>query len=225
MDEAQVIAVCGLAFEAAIAAGPRVQVVRSVGLVDAALAGFPAGGGIISFGCAGGLDPALKPGDCLLPDAVHTPEGTIETDPHWLAALRRMLPYAGGGLITGASDPLCEKGDKDRLWRRIGARAVDMESHRAALLARKLGVPFVALRAVADPAWRRLPACAVAGLRGDGAATLAPVLRALAAHPAQLPSLLMLAADALAARRTLHAARALAGAAFALPRRATEGMR
>jgi hypothetical protein len=43
-------------------------------------------------------------------------------------------------------------------------------------------------------------------------------MRSLAAHPAQLPALVSLAASALAARRSLHAARALAGDAFALPR-------
>lgn len=217
MREAEVIAVCGLPFEAEIAAGPRVRVVRALGLPDEALHKLAVCAGIISFGCAGGLDPSLRPGDCLLPDAVQTPGGIVEADRQWLAALRRMLPYAHGGALAGASRPCSETADKERLWR-LGARAVDMESHRAALAARELGAPFVALRAIADPAWRTVPSCVLAGL-SSGEFALAPMLRALAAHPAQLPALLMLAADALVAKRTLQAARALAGDAFSIPLR------
>ncbi|GAB3463759.1 phosphorylase [Massilia terrae] len=220
MREAEVIAVCGLPFEAAIAAGPRVRVVRALGLPDEALRKLGVCAGIISFGCAGGLDPALRPGDCLLPDAVQTPAGIVEADRQWLAALRRMLPYAHGGALIGAARPCSEAADKVRLWR-LGARAVDMESHRAALAARSLGTPFVALRAIADPAWRTVPSCVLAGL-SSGEVALAPMLRALAAHPTQLPALLMLAADALVAKRTLQAARALAGDAFSVPRRAID---
>lgn len=205
----RVVAVCGLPFEAAIAAGPCVQVVCGPGLLD----DVDSCDGIISIGCAGGLDPSLHAGDCLLPDAVQTPEGLIDTDAHWRDALRHMLPYAGAGVLAGVAAPCCSVADKERLWR-LGARAVDMESHRAALAARRLGTPFVALRVVLDPAGRSVPSCALAGMN-DGRA--GPVLRALAAHPAQLPGLLMLTFYALAAKRTLYAARALAGNAFSFP--------
>ncbi len=215
MEDADVIAVCGLRFEAAIAAGPGVRVLRSLGMPEEAIGELKSCAGIISFGCAGGLDPMLRAGDCMLPEAVQTPEGAVETDAAWRAALRHMLPYASGGLLAGVSAPCSGSADKDRL-RRLGARAVDMESHRAALAARRLGIPFAVLRVIADPAARSIPSCALAGLRDDELA-LAPVLRALAAHPTQLPALLMLAVDALAAKRTLLAARALAGGRFSLP--------
>jgi len=71
---------------------------------------------------------------------------------------------------------------------------------------------------VLDPAQRSLPSSAIAGMRADGTTALMPVMRAVARHPGQLPALLRLASDALAAKRTLRAVRACVGAGFAMPR-------
>jgi hopanoid-associated phosphorylase len=211
MDE--VIAVCGMRAEAAIAAGPHVRVVHAAG-VGAALAGCR---GLISFGCAGALDPSLRAGDCLLPATVLTPQGPVSVDPAWREALRRMLPYAQDGCLAGVDAPVLSAPDKARRWHESGARAVDMESHMVALAARRHALPFAALRVIVDPASCSVPGCAAAALGADGTLRLPALLRALAAHPRELPALLALAGHALAARRSLHAARALAGDAFALP--------
>lgn len=212
--QGEVVAVCGMDFEAAIARGPHVRVVRAaeLGLLP------PTCAGLISFGCAGALDPSLHPGDCLLPDSVITPDGTAAVDPAWRESLRRLLPYAHGGLLAGVDAPVCTVEDKARLRRDTGARAIDMESHPAALAARQHGLRFAALRVIVDPSRCRVPASALAALGGDGTLSIAALLRSLGAHPADLPALVRLAVDALAARRSLHAARALAGDAFALPR-------
>jgi hopanoid-associated phosphorylase len=212
--EGSVIAVCGMRFEAAIAHGSNVRVVHAGGLAEA----LPGCRGLISFGCAGALDPALRPGDCVLPQAVLTPEGAVAVDPAWHEALRHMLPYAHGGILAGADAPVASVSDKARLWRASGACAVDMESHLAALAARRHGLRFAALRVIVDPAGRSVPDCALAAFGADGELSVAALMRSLAAHPAQLPALVALAGSALAARRSLHAARALAGDAFALPR-------
>src|SRR5512135_2689308 len=43
---------------------------------------------LVSFGLAGGLDPALRPGDLMLADSVILPDGgRIETDRTWRARL------------------------------------------------------------------------------------------------------------------------------------------
>ncbi|MFS2021811.1 hypothetical protein ACEN88_35270, partial [Massilia sp. CT11-108] len=50
----------------------------------------PAGwAGIISFGCAGGLDPDLACGDCVVATAVLTPDGLVATDPDWSLSLKQ----------------------------------------------------------------------------------------------------------------------------------------
>src|SRR5205085_3979179 len=94
-------------------------------------------GGIISFGCAGGLDPALSPGDCVLADAVLTPEGLARTDARWLQALHACLPAASVGLLAGTGAPATDSAAKARLWQQGRARTLDMESHVASLLARR----------------------------------------------------------------------------------------
>jgi hopanoid-associated phosphorylase len=173
--------------------------------------------GIISFGTAGGLEPALPPGACVIADEIAAPAGRYPVDAGWLRALQACLPEATRGTLAGVDQPMFGAADKARLWQSSGARAVDMESHRAALVAQRHGVPFAACRVVVDPAHRSLPAAATAGLREDGTTALMQVVRALAAHPGQLPALIRLASDADAAKRTLRVVRARVGRAFAMP--------
>jgi hopanoid-associated phosphorylase len=219
----RVIAVCGLRFEAAIAAGPDVAAVHALGigrlgaLAETMLSARGEYLGVISFGCAGGLDPGLAPGDCILAEAVESPSGLLRSDPAWLGALRARLDIARLGLLAGVIAPVTTAAQKARLRTETGALAVDMESYAAAQIARLHGLPFVALRVVVDTAEQSLPPCATAGLQGDGSAALLPVLRSLASSPGQLPALINLAAHAFAARRTLRSARTRAGPLFALP--------
>jgi hopanoid-associated phosphorylase len=221
-----VIVACGLPFEAALVAGEGIVVACGPGPrrvaqgIAALVAGAPAGtfAGIISFGCAGGLDPALASGACIVPDAVLTDHGECATDAAWTRALRARLPQARAGLLRGIDAPLASAADKARLWRDCGAGAVDMESHAAALAARRHGLPFAACRVVLDPAWRGLPGCALAALREDGGTDVAALLRALATAPGELGPLAALALDAWRARRALRRVRAQLGEALAPPR-------
>ena len=226
MTAGTVIVACGLPFEAALAAGEGIAVACGPGprriaqRIDALVDGAPAGTfvGIVSFGCAGGLDPALAAGSSIVPDGVLTDHGELATDAAWTRALRARLPQAHAGMLRGLDTPLASQGDKARLWRGCGAGAVDMESHAAALAARRHGLPFAACRVVLDPAWRSVPGCALAALREDGATDVAALLRALAAAPRELGPLAALALDAWHARRSLRMVRAQLGRALAPPR-------
>jgi hopanoid-associated phosphorylase len=223
-----VLVVCGLAFETAIAAGPGVVAVRGPGpgrvaaAIDA-LAGrgdgaHPAWAGILSFGCAGALDPGLRAGDCVVASCVAGGPDTLAADPAWMHALAAHLPRARCGPLAGLDAPLASGAAKAQLWQAGGALAVDMESRAAALAARRLGLPFAAVRVVLDPAWRSLPPCALKGMREDGGTDLAALLRELARAPGQLGPLVLLALDAWRARRSLREVRAQLGAALAPPR-------
>lgn len=222
--DAPLIVVCGLAFEAAIAGGPGVAVVigpgprRVAAGIDALVAARPDGArgfaGILSFGCAGGLDPDLRAGDCVLGTGVHGADGLIAADVAWTRALASRLPEARTGLLVGLDAPLGARADKSRLFQASGACAVDMESHAAGLAARRLGLPFAALRVVLDPAGRSLPGAALAAMREDGATDTPALLRALARRPDQIVPLIALALDAWRARVALRRARARLGAQF-----------
>ena len=171
---------------------------------------------LLSFGISGALDPALRPGTILLPHRIVTEDGEIfSADAALHAEIARGLARLGRQFdardVLGCDAVAATAGQKAALFRATGAVAIDLESHAVARAAARAQRPFAALRAVADDADFDLPPAALAGLRRDGTAAVIPVLRALAAAPAQLPALLRVA---LLTRAALSA---LARSAPALP--------
>jgi adenosylhomocysteine nucleosidase len=211
-SERPILAVTGLAAEARIASGSGVVAVAGGGdparlalLVQAAMArGIRA---VISFGIAGGLRPGLRAGSVVIARAVDDGETRLEAAPAWVERLARTLPHAHIADLAGVDAAVCGTADKADLRRRTGADAVDMESHVAARLAALHGLPFAALRVVADPAERALPPAALAGMRHDGSTDVGAVLRSLGRRPGQLPGLIRTALDARAAFRGLASSR------------------
>jgi adenosylhomocysteine nucleosidase len=156
--------------------------------------------GLISFGLAGGLDPALRPGDIVVPTAVTTDHGHFDTDrdlSHWLGGTTRHTLFGGTAIVVGAAD-------KERLWQAAGASAVDLESAAVASIAAAHGLPFAVLRAICDPAERTLPAAALVALNQHGMIGVTRVLTSLLSHPLQIGALLALAADAAKAKQALN---------------------
>src|SRR5262245_7476660 len=124
--------------------------------------------GIISFGIAGGLAPHLRLGDCVVPSAIMTEKRSFQTDAEWSAELLAGVKKAHGGAIVGVDVAVSDPRTKRGLHERTGALAVDMESHVVAEVAEAYGIPFTALRVIADPAHRPLPPAALVPLRHDG---------------------------------------------------------
>lgn len=221
---AGVLAVCGMAFEARIAAAAGAEVLYGARgpALERRLAErlrLPCDG-VISFGVAGGLAPALPPGAVVVATEIIDGARSLAsypTDTQWTAALRAALPKACGGALAGEDGAVASVADKQAWWQATGALAVDMESHIAARQAQAARVPFVACRVVLDAAACAVPAAALAALGADGRTDLGALLLALARQPRQLPDLLKLARDAATARATLRAARRSVGPRFALP--------
>ncbi|WP_249120649.1 phosphorylase family protein [Plastoroseomonas hellenica] len=145
----------------------------------------PQADGIISIGIAGALAPGLRPGDWVVADAV----GEVPADPGWAARLTEALG-ARRGSIAGTDAMVAEAAGKAALHQATGALAVDMESHVAARVAQRHGLPFAAARVISDAADHTLPPAARVGMRPDGGMDLPAVLRSLAADPRQLPALI-----------------------------------
>jgi adenosylhomocysteine nucleosidase len=214
------IVVTGLKAEAKIAAASGVSVFACGGNVGlqahaikkAVLSGATA---IVSFGIAGALESHLTAGDWIVATEVKSDDRTIETDIEWLGRLAQRLPGAELGAIATVADPVLRPRNKRRLHLDTGAVAVDMESFYAAALAEELGVPFAAVRVIADPAHREIPPAARLGLRPDGTVAIAAVLQSLLRKPSQLPSLVRVSGDAMIAFRALFRGRQELGSHFA----------
>jgi adenosylhomocysteine nucleosidase len=215
------IVVVGLAFEARIAAGPGMNVICSgdgqdlAGSVTRAIT--PDCRGLVSFGVAGGLDPNLKPGACVVASAIVSGTTRMPTDHHWSQQLIKTIPDAVYGILAGVRVPVAEPSAKRALHEKTGAIAVDMESHVVAKVAAAHGLPMAAIRVITDPAMRALPEAVLAAMRPDGTTSITALIRSLMRKPRELPALVQTALDARAARSTLLRGRQLLGPGLGLP--------
>lgn len=226
MANLPVLTVSGLAKEIRLAAGPGVEAVGAGGdperltrLLDART--VPACRAVVSFGIAGGLDPALRPGDVVVATGIVSLAGRFGCDPVLAAALARPLASSGTRLVqadlAGADAAVLSVAEKADLHRASAAAAVDMESHVAAAFARRHGLPFAALRVVCDPAERALPAFAAAALTPEGDPDIRAVLGALLRGKARVGDLIRLGRDSSAAFAALARCRRALGPGLGLP--------
>jgi adenosylhomocysteine nucleosidase len=155
--------------------------------------------GLVSFGFAGGLDPALRPGAVVIPAWVLA-DGTVYTVEPSLAD--RFGGLTGHRLVAG-TEVATNVTAKRRLHAATRAHAIDLESGSVARVASEHGLPFAVVRAISDPADRSLPPAALLALDPAGGINITGVLASLLRQPAQLPALLGLAADTARARRSL----------------------
>jgi adenosylhomocysteine nucleosidase len=198
------VMITGLAAEA--------RLLRKLGCIVLVGGGTPEGAGrqaeaaiakgataLISFGLAGGLDPAMPPGRLVVPRQVLWRSHIFQADAALCAAL-------GGATCDTllADDAIAARADQKRaLHQATGATAIDLESGAVAEWANRHGLPFAVLRAICDPAGRDLPQAALAALDTAGAIGLGRVAGSVIRNPGQIPALLALARDARSARRTL----------------------
>ncbi len=214
------IVITGMRAEARIASAPGIRVFACGGNVDLraeairneVLAGAPA---IVSFGIAGGLCSGMQPGDWIVATAVCSETQRIETDAEWTSRLMERTPNAELGDIVSVSSPVRRPAQKRYLHSNTGAMAVDMESYQAAVLAQELGVPFAAVRVIADPVERELPPAAHLGLQPDGTVAIGEVIGSLLRQPQQIPRLARVTVDAFIAFRALLKGRDKLGPRFA----------
>jgi adenosylhomocysteine nucleosidase len=179
---------------------------------------------LVSFGLAGGLAPGLRPGDLLLPETVRSAGAAWSVDPVWWQRVHARLVAAGlrpgAGVIIGSERIVATTADKRELFEATGAQAVDMESHEVAAVAAAAGLPFLVIRALADPYDQVIPQVAREVLRPDGRVRLQGMLGGLFRERGGAMTLLRLARES--ARGLLYLRRAAArvgpGLSFHPPR-------
>ncbi len=174
---------------------------------------------LVSFGLCAGLDPALRPGDLMLAETVIVDDGrALASAAAPRARLRARALTAGlrvaAGALIGQAQPLASAAQKRALFASSGARAVDMESHGVALAAEAAGLPFLVVRAVADPAERNPPRAALKAMGPDGRLRLFAALMTAYLRPWEGPAMIRLAYEARLAIETLETIAAPDGALF-----------
>ena len=180
---------------------------------------------LVSFGLAGGLAPELRPGDLLLPA-----ERAQRRDGRRGRSTRSGANGCTTGLIAGGLEPragalvgseriVATTADKRTLFEATGAQAVDMESHEVAAVAAEAGLPFLVIRALADPYDQVVPQVAREALRPDGRVRLQGMLGGLFRERGGAMALLRLARQSARGLLCLRRAAALAGpgSGFHLP--------
>lgn len=154
---------------------------------------------LISFGLAGGLDPALPAGAILVPATVLLDGEEWHCD----SALAARLGTQTSGAIYGGGQIVATRAAKSALHARMGAVAVDLESAAVARVAARFSLPFAVLRAICDSADRDLPRAALVALDQAGRIGSVRVAWAVLSCPQDIPALIRLGGDAARARHAL----------------------
>ena len=164
-------------------------------------------GAVISFGLAGGLDPALRPGDAIVAREIIAQGARYAVHPRLAAAMIDAVAKTGrapvSDALVGVDQMAMDVAAKTALRKQTGAAAVDMESHIAAAFAKANRTPFAAVRVVADPATRALPPLAAKAITPDGDIDNGYVTRELIRAPGQIGELIRTGLDSRAAFSTL----------------------
>ena len=185
---------------------------RAAGYIAAEAMGRQNGrlAGLVSMGFCGALAHGLPTGSVVVPARVITAEdeAAFEADQAWRAAvlsrLASMTPRDDGALYS-ARDVISTTTDKQAIAARAQAIAVDMESAGIAHAARRLNVPFLAIRIVLDEAQDALPRATVDAVKPDGNLDLRGLMRGLAHNPRDIPALMVLGRKSSAAQARLKA--------------------
>jgi adenosylhomocysteine nucleosidase len=113
---------------------------------------------VLSAGFAGGLYPSLSLGDAVIPPVIVDQSGArIDVPQDLHAKLLQAHPGAISGSILTTPRFIPDQSEKNDLFRRHNALAVDMESMAVAGEASAHGVPHLALRVISDTADQTLP--------------------------------------------------------------------
>ncbi len=163
-------------------------------------------------GVSGGLDPDLEPGDLILADSIIQENGNTcqqiwegnskFVEISYAALIAKGIPAYRGAIITVRKAVLSAR-NKQALFTKTNALAVDMESAAVAAVANNAGLPFFALRAVCDATTRSVPIEIFDCLNQAGRVRLLHLFRMLLIRPALVSDLLRTRKDFNAALATL----------------------
>jgi adenosylhomocysteine nucleosidase len=163
---------------------------------------------LMTFGMAGGLDPALKAGNVVLPCELISADGTrFVAFRSWrervAGAVSPLRAMSAGNLLASAH-AIDTPAEKSAAFRDTGAVAVDMESAAVAAIAARHNLPFIAVRVIVDTAADTLPRAVVNASRA-GQVQVGRLIAGLIVAPGEIAALIRLAQRYRIAMRSLRA--------------------
>lgn len=151
---------------------------------------------LISWGCAGALAPELKMGDLVLADSLLDSNGMqTPVNALWHQHAKAVLGLhiaAYSGALLNSPHVVSTAQEKQTIHEKTGAIALDMESYAIAQVAQHYALPFLAIRAIADPASMDLPASMSGALTDTGEVAIPKILFSLAKNPQDIPHLIQI---------------------------------
>lgn len=148
---------------------------------------------IVVAGLAGGLDPALKVGEVIRPSAL------LDAEAHRPFRIRG----GDGRTLVSVRDTINTAGDKQELYARTRAHAVDMETYAIARVWHHVPGGLEVVRVISDAAEDNLPPAIESWLTSTGQARIPAILHSLVLHPMRLRSTTRFMSRASRAARTL----------------------
>ncbi len=151
---------------------------------------------LLSWGTAGGLVHDLPPGRLLLPKRIIAADQTVrDVDLSWHGRIVGQL----SGRLRLQTEPLAESpgvlttpAEKETLFHRTGAIAVDMESAALAAVAQRAAIPFIAIRAISDDMDLEIPRSFLSAMDEKGRLRSLMLFKGLARRPIELFALIRL---------------------------------
>jgi adenosylhomocysteine nucleosidase len=151
---------------------------------------------LISWGCAGALSHELKMGDLVLADSLLDSDGTqTPVNATWHQYAKNILGSSVAvykGALLNSEDVISTAQEKQAIFEKTGALAIDMESHAIAQVAQHYALPFIAIRAIADPSTMDLPVAISRALNDVGEIEISKILFSLARNPKEIPHLIQI---------------------------------
>lgn len=162
---------------------------------------------LISWGCAAGLAATLKPGELVLADSLLDSDYQrvpfdLRWQQHTKTVLAKTLSVQTGCLVE-SKQLVSSTQDKKQLHTATNAAILDMESVAVAKVALHYQMPFLAIRAVADPVSMSLPHAVQHALNDQGEIELGKLGWFLITHPSEIVGLIKLGLHFSAAKKTL----------------------
>jgi len=164
---------------------------------------------LLSWGCAAALQSHLRAGYLVLPQQIKSVDGTVfKVDPDWHRHVSQHISteikVMGTGMLVESRQLVASVHAKQNLAITSNAVAVDMESAALARFAEQIGIPFMAVRAIADPLEMSLPKAVSFAINPSGDVNMSRLLSHLFLHPWEITDLIRLGLQFRAAQKTLH---------------------